>query len=261
MTIEELAAKVESLENELQRTKDVTAVANLMATYMRIHVTNPGYDWNETNSWLLFAPRDDSSIEISGNGILMGIDNIRAFYTRGKEYRVPTTAITDNAKVDFVEPEPIVGPDGKPRQPMGRGAMMIHTLASPMIVVANDGQTARASWESPGHETIGKPESCEWAWGKIAADFIKIDGQWYIWHYHWYRTMRTKFTVPWSDKSGNTNAMRYITPEMLEKCGGDPSKVLPTSKTGCYDPDEYLDICPRPIGEYETYDWDTMFPC
>lgn len=261
-TLEALATKVEELEKELQRTRDITEVANLMATYMRIHVSNPYYDWNESNSWLLFAPREDSSCEIAGNGIFLGIDNIKAYYTRGKDVRMPTTSLSANAKVENVEePEPQIGPDGKPRPVIGKGAMMIHTLASPIIVVAGDGQTARGTWESPGHETIGIPESCEWAWGKIAADFIKIEGKWYIWHYHWYRTMRTKFSVPWADKSGNTNPMSYIKPEMIEKCGGCAERVLPTSRTGAYSPDEYLDICPAPLEPYETYDWDTMFPC
>lgn len=262
LTLEALAKRVGELEKELQRTKDVTEVANLMATYMRIHVNNPQYEWNESNSWLLFAPRDDSSIEIAGNGILMGIENIKAFYIRGNGYHQPAVPVEKNCKIEgWTEPEPPLGPDGKPRPVLGRGAMMIHTLATPMIVVAGDGQTARAVWESPGHETIGKPESCEWAWGKISADFIKLDGKWYIWHYHWFRTMRTKFNVPWADKSGNTNAMRYITPERLDAMGGDGSKVLPSSKLGCYDPDDYLDICPTPLAPYETYDWDTMFPC
>lgn len=66
------------------------------------------------------------------------------------------------------------------------GTSMMHTITTPLIVVADDGQTAKGLFYSPGQVTqtpLGQP-SANWMWERYAIDFIREDGQWRIWHFN-----------------------------------------------------------------------------
>ncbi len=55
------------------------------------------------------------------------------------------------------------------------GQMMQHTLATPVIEVSRDGETAKGVWMSPGHEArvLGGKLTALWVWGTYGEDFIK----------------------------------------------------------------------------------------
>jgi len=72
-------------------------------------------------------------------------------------------------------------PDAKAFGNGPRTVPPIHPVATYNIVVADDGQTAKATFTSLGYER------CGWSYGKYANDYIKIDGSWYIWHKKWLR--------------------------------------------------------------------------
>lgn len=101
------------------------------------------------------------------------------------------------------------------------GVLNIHTMASPVIEVADDLQTARGVWLSPGVETSPEPKDAPelerlrddsealqkakfsytpfWAWCKFAADFIQEAGRWKIWHLHVYGVFKSPYRVPWTE--------------------------------------------------------------
>lgn len=166
VTVEQLAAKVEQLERELIRTKDIHEIQNLMARYMYLH--NAGK--NEAAS-KCFSTREDTTIEFHSCGLLK------------KE-----------GMMKMYSPENM----GMMKLPPDTLPMMIeHTLTTPCIEVAEDGNTAKALWISPGHETkFGK---AEWAWFKYGVDFIKEDSEWKIWHYQVFQTFVCPFDTPWTD--------------------------------------------------------------
>ena len=167
MTIEQLAAKVEQLEKELTRTKDVHEVQNIMARYIYLH--NAGK--NELAE-KCFSRRDDATIEFHSCGLLK------------KE-----------GMMKMYDPKVMVHKPAQSELPM----MIEHTLTTPSIQIAEDGQTAKGLWISPGHETqMGK---AIWAWFKYGVDFIKEDGQWKIWHYQVFQTFICPFDTPWTDES------------------------------------------------------------
>lgn len=169
--ISEMKESIKTLQKELTRLQDVNEIQRLMGRYETIHNAQ---DINKT--WELFADRDDSSFAIATDAPYVGLEAIKNYMTR-------TKATTQEAL------------DRK------RGVMLEHPLSTPMIVVADDGQTAKGVWWSFGHETHmnnGVPEP-KWAYGKYANDFIKIDGKWYIWHVKWFRVFRTPIDTAWSD--------------------------------------------------------------
>lgn len=83
----------------------------------------------------------------------------------------------------------------------GVGKMHQHALTTPVIEVSADGQTAKAAWVSPGHETMsftpGAENEAAWAWMKYGCDFIVENGEWKIWHLHCYGIFMAPYSKSW----------------------------------------------------------------
>lgn len=60
------------------------------------------------------------------------------------------------------------------------GSAAAHPLRSPAIQIAADGESAKGIWYSLGHTTTGG--NAAWVGQKVAADFVKEEGRWRIWH-------------------------------------------------------------------------------
>lgn len=61
------------------------------------------------------------------------------------------------------------------------GSASAHPLRSPSIQISKDGKTAKGLWYSLGHITTGGKEAL-WVGRKVAADFVKENDRWKIWH-------------------------------------------------------------------------------
>ena len=185
--LQALETRIDGLESRrtaclkaLERAAAVNDIARLMGKFMSWQCRHNDPDFpSMRDSWKLFADRDDCSLEIEDYGVYRGIAHIRSWFE----------------KFGAVKPY--------------EGVMFNHQLASPQIVIAGDGQTARAVWQSPGHETDprhapdgGAEDSrpfATWCWGRVQASFIKENGQWKIWHYHYYLVFRVPFYMSWTD--------------------------------------------------------------
>lgn len=175
--LEERIVKLEesnkALQHELTRAQDVVEIQNLMGRYETIHNTQ---DINK--SWELFADMPDTYTQVAGGPKIEGYENVVKSWSGQVSGSAPDS------------------PD--------KGTMLEHPLSSPIIVVAGDGKTAKATFVSLGHETHYNPQTGkhdpEWAYGKYAIDFIKQNGEWKIWHHKWFRFFRTSFYVAWSDQ-------------------------------------------------------------
>lgn len=64
---------------------------------------------------------------------------------------------------------------------MKGGAMFIHTTTTPVIEVAEDLETARVVFLSPGFEGIAAKKMGTWAYSKYAYEFRREHGAWKIW--------------------------------------------------------------------------------
>jgi hypothetical protein len=175
--MEERIAKLEesnkALQLEVTRAQDVSAIQAVMGRYETIH---NALDINK--SWELFADMPDTYTQIAGGPKIEGYENVVKSWQSQRSGSNPGS------------------PDN--------GTMLEHPLSSPIIVVAGDGQTAKATFVSLGHETHynaqTKKYEPEWAYGKYAVDFIKQNGEWKIWHHRWFRFFRTSFYTAWSDQ-------------------------------------------------------------
>jgi hypothetical protein len=113
-------------------------------------------------------------------GINEGYDAIWQFYVLNKEKS--NQQILD--KISKIYPEI----ENKPENLGIGGEWASHTQSTAIIEVAGDGKTAKGIWESPGlhmQAQIGDSKVSKqggWFWEKYAADFVKEDGKWKIWH-------------------------------------------------------------------------------
>jgi hypothetical protein len=168
MAEESLEKRVKQLEKELERLQAIHEIQNLVGKYAVIHTPKT----MAMTSELFALKQPDVSVEVAMWGVFTGAEQIKRMYSHMEEG------------------------GGIP------GTMFEHQLTTPIIEVAEDGQTAKGLWFSPGHETYPGPDGklqAKWCWGKFGADFIKEDGKWKIWHYHWYDTFMIPFAKSWLD--------------------------------------------------------------
>jgi hypothetical protein len=64
------------------------------------------------------------------------------------------------------------------------GHFQMHTVTTGVVVVAQDRQTAKGIFYTPG--MVGSSDSGQWMWERYGVDFIREDGVWKIWHLHVY---------------------------------------------------------------------------
>lgn len=92
---------------------------------------------------------------------------------------------------------------------MGTGhEWVMHTNTTPLIEIAGDGKSAKGIWYSPG---IGlgpkvKKGNVEvrgtFFWEKYAADFLKENGQWKLWHIQMFYDFTPALDSKWTDARG-----------------------------------------------------------
>ena len=231
--IQELRNIMEAQNKKIQHLQDVHEIANLMGRYIYYHTA--GMDAQLPD--LLYAQKTPGvTFEVAHMGAYDGIEGVkRALGTYGRR-----------------------GPDGKimegdpATQP---GALMQHTLTTPVIEVAGDGKTAKGIWISPGHESGKDPQTGEfrafWCWTKYGCDFVKEDGQWKVWHYHVYRIFRSPFEEPWT----NEYELKH---EMIlgegDKGKGGFGADRPSTYDNPYSRTTVQELVPAPPDPYETFD-------
>jgi hypothetical protein len=190
-----LEETVKALDLKATRAQDVLDIMCLQARYEAIHSSQ------ESLTWMLYANRSDSSDEVTHSRII-GYEYIKMQFTdrqklmelyhEGKlpegthihEMTFPTGAAGAASGV----PTFSKASSNKKLYGTGQGTIPpIHPISSANIIVAADGQTAKATFTSLGFERGG------WCYGKYANDYIKIDGKWYIWHKKWLRGFSSSY--------------------------------------------------------------------
>ena len=90
------------------------------------------------------------------------------------------------------------------------GGLFVHTITTEVMEVAEDLQSVRACYLSPGHETSNWPidmqypekgttYSGEWAWSKYGWDFVKENGKWKIKNMRVYPVFKCDLNESWAD--------------------------------------------------------------
>ena len=210
-----LEDSVKNLQRQLTRANDYIAIQNLASEYQYYHQPK-----TMGKTMDLFAQKTPGvSVGISA-GVDEGIDRVRAFW--GKESVVPI-----------------------------EGVMLEHQLTTPMIEVSEDGQTAKGVWMSPGHETVpGLLDGGHWVWGRYAADFVKEDGKWKIWHLWFYCTLRVRCGQDYADGPEAPSEALIAHKERVEFSHPLPYVNIYTRESIR----EMVPVPPAPYSTFESYD-------
>lgn len=142
----------------------------------------------------------------------------------------------------------VVGGEPKP------GDMLDIQLTSPMVEVADDGNTARGVWWTAGAASVPRenedPQAL-WCWGAVAADFVFEDGAWKIWHAHYFRWIKCDYHKGWVDDTSLENRANTAMHPLAKECSYHNPFTSYCIRDG-------IPPCPRP---YNTYDGDGWMLC
>ncbi|MBN1627438.1 MAG: nuclear transport factor 2 family protein [Deltaproteobacteria bacterium] len=225
--ISKLEQTNETYKKQIERLDAVHEIQNLMGRYVWEHEVQKDPEFIDT----MFAKNNpDVSWEVAHMGLYRGRDAVREILNQH-------------------------GPKGDTIAP---GTLFVHTLTTPVIEIAEDGQTAKGVWKSPGAETISDPVTGKltgmWAWTKYACDFIREDGKWKILHYHVYRIFMTPADMNYTDEYESrfmTNASA-IAPAG-GRAGQESSLKEPTTYDNPFTANYVPELVPAPPEPYRTF--------
>lgn len=135
-------------------------------------------------------PKNRNTMSFAGNdGHNVGWDKIYYYYVTMHDEEMWVNGLERYKKENPHLAEDI---DANPEKYYGVGEFFMHTLTTPIIEIAEDGQTAKGMWYSPG--AVGD----NWMWEQYGVDFKNEDGEWKIWHMHMFADFGVKPGESWN---------------------------------------------------------------
>lgn len=239
--LESRLARLEGENRSLQRVKDAQEVQNVFSLHEYYHMA--GRHGDEMDAiWAQKTP-GLAMEEAVLNGRYVGLEAVRGYYV---DFFDRFFFGQMREKMSALHPD--VTPDPSASVPFG--VRLLHTLTTPVIEVAEDRETAKAVWISPGYVTApanGKLQ-CFWHWDRYAIDFAREDSGWKIWHLWVGKDFSTPYEHSWVEDF-------FAAPGVdLESVPGFPKPNAPglISYAG-YSPFEHAPFVPVPPVPYRTF--------
>lgn len=229
---------LDALERQIERLEAEIEIKNSMGYYSFHHVSNMQQETID-----LFAPDNNDVRSTMMWGAYDGIEGVREnFMVRHMDLHEPARCL---------------------------GIILYHVMTSGVIEVAGDGQTARATWLSPGMSiwpdvnrgvvpTADDIATVDWANIKYGMDYIRQNGNWYWLHQRVYSIFGAPYDKCWVDCPAVKHDWQPSSPEELA--------IYPQSERhgvadreaegwwgyapGCTYPDDYPAI-PQPYENFE----------
>ncbi len=177
ISLEQLLARVESLEQELAATKKTARMAEdyrQVVNCMMRHIYGYYYHMEEEELQKYWAIDKTDVMYAHSNIAHYGYDSIYHYYVEG----------TNASKAKGREiGETVYGLSYEGNA--APGYRVVHILGSPYVEIAGDGQTAQGVWMS--YSTMsrmtedGKADPQQ-VIQRFSGDFVKENGEWKIWH-------------------------------------------------------------------------------
>ena len=185
---------------------DQQEIQNIMSWHVMYHCY--GLHKTEMEDLWVNEPENRATASFGQNqGFYVGYDSIWEAYVDGHD-----SAWLQTAK-SYVEAKGIDVTGWTDEEIMdvygGVGQLLLHVTTTGIIEVAEDGQTAKAFWYSPGIvQETGMNTSA--IWEAYGADFVKEDGEWKMWHLHMFTDFMGNFFVTLGGQ--NTSGVRATPP-------------------------------------------------
>ena len=192
--IEERLASLEKENKLLRKANDVHEIQNVMSLHEYYHSS---FKHQEELDAIWAQKADDVAFEEAlFQARFVGLKAIKTYYVDFMRNTLFRGALAVS-KTLFPQLK------DEPEDELPFGLSFMHTLTTPVIEVAEDGQTAKGAWISPGHITIPTFEKLQayWHWDRYGVDFLKEEGKWKIWHFFVGREFTTPYEKSWVDSA------------------------------------------------------------
>jgi len=205
MAEQSMEARMAAYEKKAQRALDYMEINNVFGLHEYYH-------WSPTQEFdMIFAQEQPDVSFGQNNGMWVGKDNVRNNY-------VGQTEEQKRKKLEALRKwHPDIPDDIKYAD---SGAAGFHMLTTPLIEIAEDGQTAKGMWYTPGFLTGFDEKSgkwnATWMYEKYAIDFIKEHGKWKIWHFNALCDWSAPYDKSWVEASEE----RRLNPDKFPRMGG-----------------------------------------
>ena len=161
-----------SLHERIQNAASSIQVENVKARHSYYHATAPGLKEYDT----IWTHRPDTTWG-HGDGRMNGIDSVKMYQVNMFDFK----AYTNYIDLVQVYPKEVGGLDPHPLLEIS-----MHLLATDIVEVAKDGQSARSMYLTPGMLFSWLcPEKEIWGaclWERYGTDYLLEDGEWKIHH-------------------------------------------------------------------------------
>ena len=227
-TADEKEPDSEDLYRMVQKALDAQAIQNVMSRHVMYHCY--GLHQKEMEELWVQETENQATASFGQNqGYMVGYPAIWEGYVEGhteswleaaKQY-----CAQNDIDIEGWSDEQILDTYG------GVGQLLLHVTTTAIIEVAEDGQTAKCFWYSPGL-VAETGQSGNAIWEAYGVDFVKENGEWKIWHLHMYTDFTGSFFVDLS-KSGNSGggqAKGEAAPEAGESPEGQGPGESPEGK-------------------------------
>ena len=245
--MEDRLAFLEKENKRLGKAKDVHEIQNAMSLHEYYHSACKHTEELDA-IWAKRAP-DVSFEEALFKTRFVGLDAIRRYYI---DFMIGVLFKSANTVTRVFFPQL----KDHPEQELGFGLAYMHTLTTPVIEVAEDGETAKGVWISPGHMTMPTMEKLQayWHWDRYGVDFIKEDGEWKIWHFFVGREFTTPYEKSWVDSALDNEEAYAMALQVFEEWPGlAGAKSEPLNPFEEYNPYKVAELKPRLPQPYRTF--------
>lgn len=183
-----------------QKALDQQAIQNLMSRHVMYHCY--GLHREEMEEIWVQEPENQATASFGQNqGFHVGYQAIWDAYVEGHDENWLTSAKSycekNNIDIEGWTDEEILDVYG------GVGQVLLHVTTTSVIEVADDGQTAKCFWYSPGM-VCETGQSGNSIWEAYGVDFVKENGEWKMWHLHMFTDFMGSFFIDLSSKSGGS---------------------------------------------------------
>ena len=245
--IEERLSSLEAENKRLRRANDVIEIQNVMSLHEYYHAS---YQHQEELDAIWSQKTEDVSFEEAlFQARFVGMDAIKTYYVDFMR-----NTLFKSARDISISLFPQLKDEPEGELPFGMSFM--HTLTTPVIEVAEDGQTAKGAWISPGHITMPSFEKLQayWHWDRYGVDFLKEDGKWKIWHFFVGREFTSPYEKSWVDSTlDNEEAYAVALAIFKEWPGFKEPHAAQLNEFESYSPFKITQLSPRLPEPYRTF--------
>ena len=223
LSLEEVAALA-------QRALDVQAVENIMNRHVLYHC----YGEHQAEMEEIWVQEYENQMTASfgqNQGFMVGYGSIWDGYVTGHDESWLTSAkrYCQNNGIDVSgwTDEQILEVYG------GVGQLLLHVTTTAIIEIAEDGQTAKGYWYSPGM-IAESGQSGNTIWEAYGVDFVKENGEWKMWHLHMFTDFMGSFYLTLGGSSGEPNT------SVAPTAGGSAAAANSSAQGDMTQVDEFL---------------------